>query len=144
MMRPFTFSLKHWHSGWHKGSLPKSLSSDNDLKPNLRYFVRILRYTLTYMLRFKHFLEIFGQKKFFLGGVKNSASLARSTLLHGIHCILYWVKFPNMQLRGKTSHLSRNEEIRVWQKLLWPFLALAERLPTSATLLTLTLLWQSS
>ena len=62
-MRPFTFSLKHWHSGWHKGSLPKSLSSDNDLKPNLRYFVRILRYVAIQAL----FGNLWTKKVFFFG-----------------------------------------------------------------------------
>ena len=30
--------------------------------------------------------------------VKNSVSLARSALLHDIHCILYWIRFANLQI----------------------------------------------
>ena len=62
---------------------PKSLDSDENFKPEHTLFCRELRFVAIYAL----FLEIFGQKSAFLG--KNSASWARSALLHGIYCIFY-------------------------------------------------------
>ena len=46
----------------HEGPAPKSSDSD-ELSPNIRYFVRILRFVAINT----HFLEIFGQKQCFLG-----------------------------------------------------------------------------
>ena len=46
----------------HKGPAPKSSDSD-ELSPNIRYFVPILRFVVINT----HFLEIFGQKSAFLG-----------------------------------------------------------------------------
>ena len=65
----------------HGGHPPKSLDSDG--KPEHTLFCRELRFVAIYAL----FLEIFGHKSAFLG--KNSASWARSALLHGIYCIFY-------------------------------------------------------
>ena len=70
--------------------------------------------------RFTHFSEDFGQKVLFW--LKNSVSWVRGALLHGIYCILYWIKFPNLQLHAKTTHLSWKSQIHAWQKLPWPFL----------------------
>ena len=44
----------------HEGPAPKSSDSD-ELSPNIRYFVRILRFVAINT----HFLEIFGQNKYF-------------------------------------------------------------------------------
>ena len=66
--------------GWHP---PKSLDSDENFKPEHTLFCRELRFVAIYAL----FLEIFGQKSAFLG--KNSASWARSALLHCIYCIFH-------------------------------------------------------
>ena len=63
--------------------------------PNIRYFVTI--YTL--------FGDLWAKKVPFW--VKNSVSWARSALLHGLYCILYWIKFANLQLRAKMTHLWR-------------------------------------
>ena len=69
---------------WRRGGPPpKSLDSDENFKPKHMLFCRELRFVAIYAL----FLEIFGQKSAFLG--KNSASWARSALLHGIYCIFY-------------------------------------------------------
>ena len=48
--------------------------------------------------------------------------------VHAKYCILHWIKFTNLQLRAKTMHLSR------LTKSFRAIFALAERLPTSATL----------
>ena len=61
--------------GWHP---PKSLDSDENFKPEHTLFCRDLRI---------FFWRSLGKKSAFLG--KNSASLARSALLHGIYCIFY-------------------------------------------------------
>ena len=66
--------------GWHP---PKSLDSDENFKLKHTLFCREIRFVAIYAL----FLEIFGHKSAFLG--KNSASWARSALLHGIYCIFY-------------------------------------------------------
>ena len=65
------------------GPLPKSLDSPENFEPEHTPFCRELRFVAIYAL----FLEIFGHKKCLLG--KNSASWARSALLHGIYCIFY-------------------------------------------------------
>ena len=88
----------------HIGPSPKSLDWDQNLSPNIHYFVTIFRFVAIY--------KLFGNlwtKTVFLR-VKNSVSWARSALLHGIYFILYIVKFPNLQLRAKTLHLSRNSK----------------------------------
>ena len=38
---------------------------------------------------------------------RNSVSWARSALLHGTYCISCWIKFANLQLCAKITHLSR-------------------------------------
>ena len=73
--------------GWHP---PKSLDSDEKFKPEHTLFCRELRFVAIYALFFWRSLGI---KSALLG--KNSASWARSALLHGIYCIFYWVKFEN-------------------------------------------------
>ena len=85
--------------GWHP---PKSLDSDENFKPEHTLFCRKLRFVAIYALFFWRSLGI---KSAFLG--KNSASWARNTLLHGIYCIFYWVRFENLRLRAKMTHLSR-------------------------------------
>ena len=65
--------------GWHP---PKSLDTDEIFKPEYTLFCCELRFVAIYAL----FLEILGIKSAFLG--KNSASWARSALLHGVYCIL--------------------------------------------------------
>ena len=70
------------------------------------------------MLRFTHFLEIFGKKKVPFW-VKNSVYWARSALLHGIYCILHWVEFANLR---KNDAFVGKIVIRVWRIILWPFL----------------------
>ena len=67
--------------GWHP---PKSLDSDENFKPEHTLFCRELRFVAIYALFFWRSLGI---KSAFLG--KNSASWARSALLHGIYCIFY-------------------------------------------------------
>ena len=84
--------------GWHP---PKSLDSDENFKPEHTLFCRELRFVAIYAL----FGDLWAKKVPFW--VKNSISWARSALLHGIYCILYWVKFANLRLRAKTTHLSR-------------------------------------
>ena len=66
--------------GWHP---PKSLDSDENFKPEHKLFCRELRFIAIYAL----FLRYLGNKSAFLG--KNSASWARSALLHGIYCIFH-------------------------------------------------------
>ena len=67
--------------GWHP---PKSSDSDENFKPEHTPFCRELRFVAIYALFFWRSLGI---KSAFLG--KNSASWARSALLHGIYCIFY-------------------------------------------------------
>ena len=83
----------------HKGPSPKSLDSDEYFKPEHTLFCRALRFVAIYAL----FGDLQAKKVPFL--VKNSASMARSALLHGIYCILYLFKFANLQLGTKTTHL---------------------------------------
>ena len=66
--------------GWHP---PKSLDLDENFKPEHTLFCRELRFVAIYAL----FFRSLGIKSTFLG--KNSASWARSALLHGIYCIFY-------------------------------------------------------
>ena len=67
--------------GWHP---PKSLDWDENFKPEHTFFlsrIKICRDLHTF------FWRSLGIKSAFLG--KNSASWARSALLHGIYCIFY-------------------------------------------------------
>ena len=84
--------------GWHP---PKSLDSDENFKPEHMLFCGELRFVAICAL----FGDLWAKKVPFW--VKNSISWARSALLHGIYCISYWVKFANLRLRAKTTHLSR-------------------------------------
>ena len=63
--------------GWrkHEGPLPKSLESDKNCKPNISYFVAILRFVAIYAL----FGNLCTKKVLFW--VKNSVSGARNALL---------------------------------------------------------------
>ena len=91
---------------------PKSLALDENLNPNISYFVAILRLVAI--------CALFGRQKW-LWGVKNSVSWARSALLswHIFHIILNFIcKIANTRLT----------------KICEPIFALAKRLPTSATL----------
>ena len=67
----------------HRGPPPKSLDLDENFKPEHTLFYRELRFVAIYALS----LRYLGKKSAFLG--KNSASWARSALLHGIYCIFY-------------------------------------------------------
>ena len=60
-------------------------------------YVILSRYK-EFMSRFMHFLEDFGQKH---------CTWARSALLHSIYRIFHGIKFANLQLRQKPTHLSR-------------------------------------
>ena len=62
---------------------PKSLDSDENFKPEHTLFCRQLRFVAIYAL----FGDLLSKKVPFL--VKNSVSLTRSALLHGIYCIFY-------------------------------------------------------
>ena len=67
----------------HGGTPPKSLDSYENFKPEHTLFCRELRF-----LAIKaHFGDLLAKKVPFW--VKNSVSLARSSLLHGIYCIFY-------------------------------------------------------
>ena len=79
----------------------RTLFPEENFKPEHTLFFCELRFVAIYAL----FWRSLGIKNAFLG--KNSASWARSALLHGIYCIFYWVKFENLRLRAKTTHLSR-------------------------------------
>ena len=100
----------------HRWQLPKSLDLDKNLKPKDTLFCRELRFVAIYAL----FGDLLVKKVPFL--VKNSVSWARSALLHGIYCIFYWIRFANLRLRTKTTHLSRKLQIRAWRKFAGPFL----------------------
>ena len=67
----------------HRGSPPKSLDSDENLKPEHTLFCRELRFVVIYAL----FGDLWAKKVPFW--VKNSVSWARSALLNGIYCIFY-------------------------------------------------------
>ena len=87
----------------------------------MRYFVATLR--------FVSILALFGRlwaKKSALIGQKQ-CFMARSALLHGTYCILCRNQFANLQLRAKIANT------RLTKNFVAIF-ALAERLPTSATL----------
>ena len=77
-----------------RGPPLKSLDLDEKFKPEHTLFCFDLRFVVIYAL--------FGDLSFW---VKNSVSLARSGLLHGIYCIFYGVEFANFQLRAKTTPL---------------------------------------
>ena len=62
---------------------PKSLDSDENLKPEHTLFCRKLRFVAIYAL----FGDLWAKKVPFW--VKNSVSWARSALLHGIYCIFH-------------------------------------------------------
>ena len=63
----------------HGGPPPKSLDSDENLKPEHTLFCRKLRFIAIYAL----FGDLWAKKVPFW--VKNSVSWARSALLHGIY-----------------------------------------------------------
>ena len=65
--------------------------------------------------------------------VKNSVSWARSALLHGIYCILYWVKLANLQL-PKKRRICRKIVNTLLTNIFMAIFALAERLSIAATL----------
>ena len=85
----------------HRGPPPKSLDSDKNFKPKQTLFRRELRCVTIYAL----FGDLWAKQVPFW--VKNSVSWARSALLHGIYCIFHWVKFANLWLRAKTTHLTQ-------------------------------------
>ena len=66
-----------------EGPSPKSLDSDENLKPEHTLFCRELRFVAIYA----HFGNLWAKKVPFW--VKNSVSWARSALLHGIYCIFH-------------------------------------------------------
>ena len=69
-----------------------------------------------------------------LFGVLKDVFWARNALLNGMYCILYSVNFANLQFHAKMTHLSRKRN-KCLTKVFMAIFALAERLPTSATLL---------
>ena len=66
----------------HGGAPTEKFGLGQKFKPELTLFCRELRFVAIYALFFWRSL---GKKSAFLG--KNSASWARSALLHGIYCI---------------------------------------------------------
>ena len=84
-----------------RGAPPKSFDSDENFKPEHTLFCPELRFVAIYAL----FGDLWAKKVPFW--VKNSVSLARSALLHGIYCIFHRVNFANLRLRAKTTHLTR-------------------------------------
>ena len=80
LRRPRVAEVAREHR-WHP---PKSLDSDENFKPEHTLFCRELRFVAIYALFFG---DLWAKKSAFLG--KNSASWARSALLHGIYCIFY-------------------------------------------------------
>ena len=101
--------------GWHP---PKSLDSDENFKPDIRYFVAI--YTL--------FGDLWAKKVPFW--VKNSVSWARSALLHGIYCIFHWNNFANVRFRVFDAKIVNTRLTKIFIAIFAPH----ERLPSSATL----------
>ena len=105
-------------AGWHKlcegtkGLYRKLWTRTKILSPNMRYFVAILRFVAIYAL--------FGKKVLF--SVNSSVVWARNALFYGTQCILYWVKFANLQSRAEMTHLLQQKLICTWQKFLYPFL----------------------
>ena len=85
----------------HGGPPLKSLDLDENFKPEHTLFCRELRFVAIYAL----FGDLLSKKVPLW--VKNSVSWARSALLHGIYYTFYWVKFANLRLRTKTTHLSQ-------------------------------------
>ena len=81
--------------------VPKSLDLNENFKPEHTLFCRQSRFVAIYAL----FGDLWAKRVLFW--VKNGVSWARSALLHGKYCIFYWVKFANLLLRTKTTHLSR-------------------------------------
>ena len=67
----------------HGGPSPKSLDSDENLKPEHTFFCRKSRFVVIYAL----FGDLWAKKVPFR--VKNSVSWARSAPLHGIYCIFH-------------------------------------------------------
>ena len=100
----------------HEGPPRKSLDSDKNLKLLHTLFCRDIKIGRN----FRTFWKILGKKVFYW--VRNSISWARRALLHGIYCILHWINFASLQIHAKTTHLSRNYQICVRRKFLWPFL----------------------
>ena len=85
----------------HKRPLPKSLDSDESFKLQNTLFCRDIKICCD----LRTFWKTLGRKSAFW--VKRVFFWVRSALLHSIYSILYWIKFANLQLRAKTTHLSR-------------------------------------
>ena len=77
---------------------PKSLDSDENIKPEHTLFCCKLRFVAIYAL----FGDLWAKIVPFW--VKNSVSWARSALLHGIYCIFHWANFANLRF---ATHLTR-------------------------------------
>ena len=90
-------------SGWQKlcddtkGLRRKVWIWTKILSPNRRYFILILRFVAIHAF----FGNLWTKSVFFW---------ARSALLHGIYCILYWVEFAKLQVRAKTTVLRENSK----------------------------------
>ena len=49
---------------------------------------------------------------------KTHCSLGKKwTRVHSIYCILYWIRFANLQSSAKTTYFSQKRQIRSWRKL---------------------------
>ena len=90
----------------HGGPLQKSLDSNETFKPYHMLFCRELGFVAIYAL--------FG------------VLWARSALLHGIYCILYWVKFAFV------AKIVNTRLTKIFMAIFPPY----ERLPSSATLVS--------
>ena len=104
------------------------------------YFVAMKRFVAIYVRL--TFWKTWGKKVLFWDN--NSVSWARSALLHGIYCILYWIEFANLQLRAKRRICRENSKcasLRLTKTFVGIF-AHTEGLPTSATLLWV--IWNST
>ena len=113
----------------HEGPSPKSLELDKNSKPQHTIFC----HNIKICCQLRTFWKSLDKKKF-LFSVKNSVFWTRSALLHGIYCLVYRVKFANFQLRAKTTHFVAKIVTTRLTKICLAIFALAEKVPTSATL----------
>ena len=102
----------------HEGPSPKTLDSDENLRPNLRHFVAILKFVAIFAL----FLKTLGMKVFF--GSNTVFFWARGVLLHGIFA---YYDDDSLFLYCKFKGSSNSDIYYTWQVLsthLGPYKAL--------------------